>query len=192
MKLYYLFMVTLCASSYLLGDIDPRTILKQQQLEQFFEENISIPLASDESKEWDLGFMQVQSTRQAMFHWISPEENINQWSALVQIEYFPYQPQEKKHLSAASFTTTFLHSIKKQFPTVRSNFISKKNGDILFEWTLPQAVGKQLAQQEIVRVLTTEEGLYRLAYTKKGAAMSPELRAHWKELLSTAKVEMAN
>ena len=188
MKTRYLFTLCLFSFSRLLADIDTATALKGQSELPPLEQIITIPLSDEETKKWQLGHMQVLPDGQAIFEWIHPKEDINAWSELIQIQILPFESNENKKQTAAAFAMAFMDVLKAQFPNCTASIISQKNDNVLLEFSLPQLENGEEAQSEIARIISTDSGIIRIAFTTKIGQIQDALKKQWLEQLSNVKI----
>ncbi len=188
MKTYSLFTLCLFSFSRLVADIDTATALKEQPELPPLERTITIPLSNEETQKWQLGHMQVLNDGQAIFEWIHPKEDINAWSELIQIQILPFEATNSKKQSAAAFATVFMDVLKTQFPNCTASIISQTNDDVLLEFSLPKVENGEEAQSELARIIATDSGIIRIAFTTKMGQMQDVLKKQWIEQLSNAKI----
>jgi len=188
MKFPYLFTSCLFSLSSLLADIDTDTAIKSQPGMPQLDKVITIPLSAEETQKWQLGNMQVLKDGQAIFEWIHPKEDINNWSELIQIQLLTPADGANKQQAAADFATAFMDILKTQFPNSSAAIISQKNDDVLLEFSLPQAENNEEAQSELARIISTDSGLIRIAFTTKTGQMQDDLKKQWLEQLSNVTV----
>lgn len=186
-------MTSFLLSSFLLictslfGQLNTTALMQQKALGFPLKEAIIIPMPTDELQQrWKLGHDAVLPDS-LIFEWIPKNEDIDNWSELLSIQYFRFNGDVKSQ-TASEFVQRFLKLINKQFPGVTSTIFKESPDDVSLEWIISNTKQGQPAQEELVRVITTKEGLSRLAYTKKGSDLSQSERNKWLKYLMDAKV----
>ena len=187
MKIAAIFGIIFFSLGHLYGDIDT-SILSQQEGQPLPIEVVSIPLSFDETQKWKFAYTQGTPNGDSVFEWIPVDDTIDNWSELIQIQFFASPFPGNIAPLAPEFVSRFVGFLKKQFPSVKTSIISQKDDDVLFEWILPQKEGNEPAQAEIVRVITTQKGIHRIAFTQKTSALDPAVRERWIKRLSDAKL----
>jgi hypothetical protein len=180
-----LLLLTLLANT-LQADIDTSVILMDRNAPKSLKEGIHI--STPEAFEYNWQFIyELIGADSAVFEWIPEDEKINKWTQVIQVQSFT-QPVNGPRASAQVFAKNFITELTQKFPTTKYNFVENTPRSVMIEWCLPQAANGRAAQTEIVRIISTEYGVYRVAYTKKGAPPDNATRADWMQRLASAYV----
>lgn len=186
------FLTALCLGwTALNADINTARLLKRKRAPNTIQEGVKLPISHEALQHWKLAYS-VVTPEGAIFEWIPKDEEIEQWSELVQIQSFVLS----KPQAAENFAKNFLNTLKKDFPAVKANVIQQTKDSVLLEWSLPTTISDQVPQSEIARIISTPKGVYRIAYTKKTPTLDTPLdadtRLQWIKRLAEAQVVSRN
>ncbi len=186
-----LFCLSFFSFAALAADIDTQSALKEDPSVPLIEDAVTIPLSVEETKKWKLGHMQVFKDGQAIFEWIHPDDAIEDWSELIQIQILPFDKTRPKQ-SAEEFSKIFMDILRTQFSHCKASIISQKDNEVVLEFSLPKVENGEDAQSEIAKIVANDKGIIRIAFTTKSAPMKEELKKKWADRLTNAQVFKAN
>lgn len=171
------------------ADIDTKPILEKEEITTSAQ-NIKIPIQPQElSDRWELAFVDGTKDGSFVIEWVPKGEKIESWNELLQVQYIPIAAGAKGIINAEMFANHFLSALKNLSPSMSTSIIFKTQDSVLLEWRLPQKVGNEIPQHEIVRLISTKSGLYRIAYTKKVPQLSSDDKFKWKDSLTKARLD---
>lgn len=167
----------------LAADLTTIPYLNKKMAPITIQEGVTLAIPHEILKNWKMAYSLV--TRDgSIFEWIPKNEEIENWSELIQIQSFVLNQRQ----SAENFAVNFFKTLKQNYPQVKTNVLQHSNESVLLEWSLPQPAGDQVPQNELALILSTDKGVYRIAYTKKVTALAPNERDEWLKRLKTAKI----
>lgn len=100
-------------------------------------------------------------------------QHINHWNELITSQFIPGLPD----VSAKEFANRFLSDLKKTKVVYTSKIIDKKNKSVIIEFQVKQP--KNLQQDELQKIVKTDEGIYVLHYAIKKSDMGEKKRQIW-------------
>lgn len=178
-----LFGFALFACETVFGDINTVSLL-ENLTHSSVSEGVLIPFSDYEQKEWKLAFQEVAENGSWIMEWTPQNEEVTNWSKLIQIQFLPASQFGGKTISAANFSSAFLELIRKEFPSVVGSVVPKGVNGTIIEWSLPKATHGEQAQNELARIISTPEGIYRIAFTVKEPSMAKQIKDAWFDRLS--------
>jgi hypothetical protein len=90
----------------------------------------------------------------------------------------------RKQMSVHELMETMHDNLQKKFPDIEWNVINQGDNDVLFEWQLKNQDAGGSAQHEMIRLLSGQEDIHRLAYT----AHKIDDRETWLTILQQSKL----
>ena len=185
-----IFLFILCP---LYGDIHTAPILKEDPQGSAITQGVVIPIPDAElQQKWTLAYKEIVPGGAWIMEWIPKGEDINNWTQLIQVQYFPFsQISTPTKITASDFSTFFIQTLRDKFPDIKSNLTVRNPDNVLIEWSLPKPTQGESSQHELAEAISTDDGLYRIAYTKKVPVMDRDERLLWTDRLSKVKVEEA-
>ncbi len=142
-------------------------------------ETVRIP-ASVEG--WVVAHAQDKAGTGNITEFIRGGQTLQNWSEMITIQFL-----ENTKTSPADFMAQLEKAMRERVPSVNWKVIAGDEESILYEWQF-SGVAKQPDQHEIARLLRGNDGLHRVAYTKRGAPLSSEGRMEWIGYLRGAAV----
>ncbi|MDH5480017.1 MAG: hypothetical protein OEX11_04565 [Nitrosomonas sp.] len=139
-------------------------------------------------KEWKVGHEALEQN-QMITEFVLPGEKIDNWSELFTIHTISKSTAPE---SIVAFVSGQQKELSKKCPTIDWNEIETqlppktKEESILYEWKTKNCP-PDADQHEIVRVIYGKFNVFRLSYTAKTKALSPEKREKWIKALSEAE-----
>lgn len=178
----------LLLNGFLHSEINTATLLKNNPQAGSDAQGIIVPIPQSElDKSWELAYQDALPNGTSVFEWIHKGENIENWSELIQIQFFP-KALLGEVPSAREFSLTFLHFLKEKFPDATYEEL-KSDDPVIIEWRLPKEFKGEKPQIEIAAFFTSPGGVYRLAFTKKTESpLDPEVKKRWVEWFSNAEL----
>jgi hypothetical protein len=113
---------------------------------------------------------------------IPADESSDAWSRMITIQFIDglvAPPNETMERLLADY--------RDACPDLIANTVLEAEGSVLFEWSVDRCPATP-DQHELVRVMQGQLGTHRVAFTKRGTPMSPEMRDAWVGRLWEAKV----
>ncbi len=173
--------------SYLKKEGDTRQYCSTELLENEVPENA--PQAKDEKwnlvfdkRNWTIGWSQ-ETDDVTINEYILEGEKIDNWTELITTQYFP----NLKNISAEAFVKKgFIPGLKEFKPEI--SFFSAENPEQELFWEFKIKDNPLNEQDEIQRVVSTENGLYIIHYVIKEADMGKPLREEWINNLKQASL----
>lgn len=107
-------------------------------------------------------------------------QNINHWKELLTSQFFPGLSE----VSAKEFANQFLSDLKKTGVIYTSNIIANQPKLVILEFQIKQP--KNLQQDELQKIVKTEEGMFVLHYAVKGSDMGEKNRKAWLKRLNAS------
>lgn len=181
MKAFLLTAFMLTSTVSLFADIDTNLVEENSNLKT--KEKLTIPMTDEETKKWAPADTQVLDDGSFVLEWVPANEGVENWSQLLQIQFFP----EANKTKASDFVSKFLAALKDKFPKNQSKIISQNDDAAIFEWSIPEENGEP-AQYEIAKVITRDNGIFRVAFTKKTNNISDDQKKEWLKFLTQAKI----
>lgn len=171
----------------LTADINTAKIIIDSKSGDSIKEGVVIPFPDEElKKDWKLAFSSTPPGGSALFEWIPVDDDINHWHQLVQVQYFAFTD----HVPVVEeFVKKFLEILKKNFPEANAEILQQSKDAVTFEWSIPNMSQGEVPQIEIARVISTKNGIHRIAYTKKGIVLDAKEKELWLKRLNNIKVE---
>ena len=167
------------------ADINTVTAFQDSIPRNSVTEGVIIPIPKEElSKNWIEAYKVLAPNGAWVLEYIPKNEDINSWSQLIQIQFLPQSLYGNHALPASVFAKAFSDSLKEKFPSVTSTVTAQHDNNVLIEWSLPKDENGEKAQHELAEIISTPEGIYRVAFTKKGSMMEADLKKVWVDRLS--------
>jgi hypothetical protein len=129
-------------------------------------------------------YSQEVAGRYRIDEWVRPGETVDGWTELFTVQNWVKSqtggsPQEfMKQLEARH---------RKDCPEVSWSLLDQGDDEVLYEWS-HRGCNAFPEQYEIARILDGKWNRWRIAFTKKGAAPSEEIKRHWRRRLLAAAV----
>ena len=146
---------------------------------------IQLDLPTDNKNQWKIGY-EAAAGGAAIVEFVANGENVENWTQLLTVQYFSSQSLGDVPISPQDFAEEIRLISEQKFENIEWNVIKKSPNDIVYEWILPKGFEENPPQDEIVKILKTPKGLFRIAYTKKVASLTPEEKTRWIEFISQA------
>lgn len=146
---------------------------------------VRLDLPTDNKNQWKIGY-EAAAGGAAIVEFVSNGETVEDWSQLLTVQYFSNQALGNTPISPQDFAEEIRLISEQKFENIEWNVIKKSPNDIVYEWILPKGFEENPPQDEIVKILKTSSGLFRIAYTKKVASLTPEERTRWTEFITQA------
>ena len=147
--------------------------------------NITPDITLDLDKNiWTLAYLKGNQGNWLMEYGLKGEDVINyKWSKLITINFFS---KNRFNTNVQSHYTSFVAKLKNQADTTNRALsvkeIRKTDSEIYFEWSI---IGRN--ECEIVRIFTTDKGLYFAHYAQKTQNFTPEQRMQALKILQSVK-----
>ena len=143
----------------------------------------TVRLDLDEGDRWVVGHAQdFGSGRGTIVEWIRPGDSIDDWEELVTVQFLEGSP-----LSPERGVAALEEDLRRRCPDVRWEILTEALFAVTYEWSISGCEGQD-DQHELARLLQGNEGLHRVAYTRKGPRLDAETRERWLERLTAAFV----
>jgi hypothetical protein len=123
---------------------------------------------------WVVGFQKDFGAGNGYIREFVPKgESINNWSQLVSIEFI-----EDENLTLNDYVASFQQKRQVQCPGTRFEILKKEEYTITYQVSFPDCMGHEM-QSEITRIYAGMDGLHRLSYAEKTAALSESTVNKW-------------
>ena len=174
----YGFMQLHFVSDRLFAIVDPRGL----------DPEVSRPLnvlqiEFDDKSRWRLGYRAINRL-QSLTEYVPRQESVQSWKEL-------YTVQRLYDLASKTTTETMAQKVeenlRKRNPDIDFQVLAKSDSEILFHWR-EQATKENPGQHEIVRLVTDEKDIHRLAYSRRVPQIPNEEAQAWFSLLREAKL----
>lgn len=170
--------LSLLCSLTLSADINTNAVLKDKGLVD--QEGVNIPISNDELKnKWKVGFYDVKKGSPTLIEWVPANEDISKWSQLIQFQFFSFENNGLNPFNAEQFTQNFFKILKEQFPNIQTKIVEQSDNSVLLEWNLPSESNGEPPQIELARIISTKNGLHRIAFTIKGTTIDSKTKEEW-------------
>lgn len=94
--------------------------------------------------------------------------------------------ESREQETVGSHLAGFTATLTRQCPQAVLKVVSRRDDDIIYEWTLNGCSSKKARDEHaIVHLFQRDHGLYRISYVKRVPALAAEERATWIRRLST-------
>lgn len=113
---------------------------------------------------------------------VPQDESIENWSRLLTIQFI-----EQQGLSPVDSMTQLRAAMQSRCPGSSWKIIQQDSTSVLYEWSIA-GCGSNPDQHEIARMLKGNDGIQRIAFTRKGAELEPSERDLWIKTFSEAYV----
>jgi hypothetical protein len=175
---FILSSLTLLCSVTVSADINTNAVLKEKGLVD--QEGVNIPMKTDDqNNKWKVGYYDVKKGSPTLIEWIPSQEDIAKWSQLIQFQFFSFENNSLNPFNAEQFTQNFFKILKEQFPNIQTKIIEQSDNSVLLEWNLPSESNGEPPQIEIARIISTKNGLHRIAFTIKGTTIDSKTKEEW-------------
>jgi hypothetical protein len=189
MKKMILALSMLLSNALAFGSIETNTYLKDEGIVTNAE-NIHIPLTDEDlEKKWQFAFADSTKDGSFVIEFVPKGEDVDNWSELIQIQYFPLTKDMDGKINAEIFSNHFLGAIKTHFPDSETKMLKSEKDRVLLEWKIRVKTDKEDPQDEIALIMSTKTGLYRVAFTKKTANLDESIKEGWIAILNATKIE---
>lgn len=187
-RMNYILSGMLLLSGLVFAHIDTNQVYKEQGFKNDTGEGVSLPVPDKIFKEWKFAYgAQSEEEHGSVLEWIPKGEDIENWNQLIQIQHF----ELPKEVTAQTFAPQFIDTLKESLPNATSQVVSETDNSVLVEWKLSEETNGEQPQDELSRFITTKDGLFRVAYTKKVPSLTEEERAEWTKILTDAHLVQA-
>lgn len=115
--------------------------------------------------------------------YIPAGQHINNWKELVTSQFLP----GLSDVSAKEFANRLLSNLKKSGVVYTSKIIDKQPKTVILEFQIKQP--KNLQQDELQKIVKTDEGIYVLHYAIKQSDMGAEKRHAWVQRLKASSLK---
>lgn len=170
------------------GDINTIETLHNIPQAANLTEGAQLTIPDSEQQQWKLAFEEVAENGSWIIEWTPKNEEVTDWSKLIQIQFLPSSQFGGTTISAEDFSKAFLELLKQEFPAIAGTITAVGNNGTLIDWSLPKPAGNEKAQHELARIISTPQGIYRIAFTVKIPAMEKGLKDTWVDRLSKASI----
>ena len=144
-------------------------------------EHMVIP---DADPGWKMGYQHRERfTNSTIREFIPENDNINNWSKLITIQFIAGATNSPTDLS-----DLLIKDIKKTCTDATSDIIEKDRNSIIYEWSASictPPVGTKIdpnihtAQYEITRIIKGKDGIHKASYAEKTSSIDKNTRARW-------------
>lgn len=113
---------------------------------------------------------------------VPQDESIENWSRLLTIQFI-----EQRGLSPVEVMTPLRAAMQSRCPGSSWKIIQQDSTSVLYEWSIAGCASNP-DQHEIARMLKGNDGIQRIAFTRKGTELEPSERDLWIKTFSEAYV----
>ena len=136
--------------------------------------------------QWKVAYRLLSST-QGNTEYVPTDQSLQSWTQL-------FASQRFINTSATSSARDVMQGIRQRLESGLSNVefevLKDEPGDVLFTWSVPRNEQRP-AQQEVVRIVSGERDIHRLAYSRKGETLDKEGLEPWIKMLAEAELMTA-
>lgn len=177
----------------LFSDINTTKLFQNLPEDDSSKQGIVIPIPDEELQQsWKLAFQEAVPNGPWIIEWTPKDEDVTNWTKLIQIQFLPAKQFGGTTISAEDFSKSFVSLIKEEFPDIVAKVTPQGANGTIIDWSLPKASGTEPPQHELARIISTPQGIYRIAFTVKVPAMDNTLKETWtKRLANTSAVPAA-
>ena len=143
-------------------------------------ETASLHLSDTDGKWKPAGSSERRGRTLAEF--VPPDESISNWSRLLTIQFI-----EQKGVSPPVVMDQLRAAMQSRCPDSPWQVIQQDPTSVLYEWSITHC-GNNPDEHEIARLLKGNDGIQRVAFTRKGAELAPSEREQWIRALSEVYV----
>jgi hypothetical protein len=113
---------------------------------------------------------------------VPQDESIDNWSRLLTVQFI-----EQKGVSPLECMDRLRATMQSRCPGSSWQIIQQDSASVLYEWSIARC-GSNPDQHEIARLLKGNDGIQRIAFTRKNAELEPSEREQWIRIFSEAYV----
>jgi hypothetical protein len=113
---------------------------------------------------------------------VTQGESIENWSRLLTVQFI-----EQKGVTPLECMTQLRATMQSRCPGVSWKIVQQDSTSVLYEWSIA-GCGSNPDQHEIARLLKGNDGIQRIAFTRKGAELGPSEGEQWIKIFSEAYV----
>jgi hypothetical protein len=117
-----------------------------------------------------------------LMEFVPADESIDNWSRLLTIQFI-----EEKGVSQLVAMDRLRVAMQGRCPGSSWQIIQQDSTSVLYEWSIARC-GSNPDQHEIARLLRGNDGIQRIAFTRKSAELEPSEREQWIKTFSEAYV----
>ena len=141
-----------------------------------------------DQREWQLAWSKKAGTDQETFNeYILKGDNIQNWSELVTIQFFPGLQNK---ISLNVFANSTKDSITHICPSTEWNVLQKTKTEIIWQFTVTNCHGQQ-DQTEIARAIRTNQGIHVFHYAIKQAPMPKDKEKVWLKNIKAVEISQS-
>ena len=137
--------------------------------------------APDDSGKWKAAGGSDRRGR-TIAEFVPQNESIDNWSRLLTVQFI-----ERQGVSPVEFMTQLRATMQNRCPGTAWRIVQQDSTSVLYEWSIA-GCGANPDQHEIARLLKGNDGIQRIAFTRKGAELEPNEREQWVRTFSEAYV----
>lgn len=203
-KIYIFFIMTF---TLFLSHVEAGWLKQQIGLEYDFSECTVIEFSPEERTYWKQANAYASPEGISIIEWVPRHQTLKNRTELLTFQFFANRQDPsagtviknllfsskpfargKQHEAAEIYINKLYAEMRSNYPNMIWNTISLSENDVVFEWVLPNGIpSKKIPpQHEIVRILTTQKGMHRIAYEKRTTHLDENERALWIDRISKA------
>jgi|HubBroStandDraft_4_1064222.scaffolds.fasta_scaffold749658_1 hypothetical protein len=130
---------------------------------------------------WKAAFASERRGR-TLAEFVPQDESIDNWSRLLTVQFI-----EQQGLSPMESMAQLRATMQSRCPRSSWKIVQQDSTSVLYEWSIA-GCGSNSDQHEIARLLKGNDGIQRIAFTRKGAELEPSEREQWIKTFSEAYV----
>ena len=168
-----------CAAAALLTLLSVPAALGEDVIAPLERETVVIPSGLEAWRlDWHGAVVEAHT-----LEWVTGGESVKDWTQLFTVQRMILPPD----VGAEQFATLLLESLRHRCPGLASAMMEAGRDSALYEWRVAGCKGTD-DQHELVRVIRSEDYMFRVAYTRRGPALEPDLRQHWLGVVRQARL----
>jgi hypothetical protein len=173
-----------CYLVALLTLLAPTAVASLESLERGNREGIVVDVPQSEVlTKWHCGHQQTVLSGDSISEWVPRGQDVYTRKELITIQFIAGFPG----IPAASEFVDKMHSLSQaRYSDMTWKVLERSDNDVLYEWSLPSGHQGVPPQHEIVRVISTDAGIHRVAYEKSVPELDDETRELWLSRLRTS------
>jgi len=140
-----------------------------------------------DNRHWVLGWSgsQPNGNKTVFDEYVLPGESVHHWSELLTIQFFPGLNQR---VTLAKYEELNKKGLQQKCPDIKWQTIYQKPTERMWEWSIKNCRA-DTNQAEIVRVVTTQQGLHVFHYAIKKSPMPSAQKSIWVKNLQAIKIK---
>ena len=164
---------------------DKKAVQNLKSMISPFLEFYGVCLPDDVRKNWDVGCY-TKNAFEYIFEYVPSHENVNNWSQIFTVFFMSNEILNNDYKTAVAAMKHIKKAFTKQFGSrFKLKPLQITENDVLYEAVIPSDKTHP-AEYEIVRLIRTSSGVYRISYAKKGSPIEENDKEKWLKCIQKA------